>query len=322
MIKDELIQKFRQLILKGSNFLLIGHENPDGDAIGAMSALSNYLFSEGKNCRLVIRGKVPELFSFIDQFPEIKSDYLAGDFDAIILLDNGDMKRTGFLERMVKASMGGVKIVNIDHHIQNDIWKIANINLADPVASSTCEILYKIFVSFNAPISAEIATALLTGIYYDTGGFQHQNTTEAVLSIASDLMHKGAKLKQISKSLIRERPLSTLKLWGIALSRMVTDKNTGIIYSILTRKDIEDARATDEEVSGLVNLINSADGNKLAMLVYETADGKLKGSLRTERNDVDVAAVASLFGGGGHKRASGFSIKGKLIKSKDGWKVE
>lgn len=301
---------------------MIGHENPDGDAIGAMSALSSYIESEGKSCRMVIKTKISDIFSFIENYSKIKSDYLVGDFDGIILLDNGDMKRTGFQGRVLEAAKRGVPVINIDHHIQNDIWKIAKINIADSEASSTCELLYQIFEKIGASISREMATALLTGIYYDTGGFQHQNTTDKVLGIASDLMHKGAKLKQISKSLTQERSVSTLKLWGIALSRMITDKETGIVYTILTRKDISDAGATDEEVSGLVSLVNSTDGNKLAMLIYETSDGKLKGSLRTERNDVDVAKVASLFGGGGHKRASGFAISGKLIKTNSGWRVE
>jgi phosphoesterase RecJ-like protein len=322
MIKTELFAKVRQLLEEGSTFLLIGHENPDGDAVGAMSVLASYLDADGKSYRLVVCTEVPQIFSFVDHFSEIKSDFLAGDYDAIILLDNGDLKRTGFLPRILAAKKKGVPIINIDHHTQNDIWKIAKINIADPEVSSTCEILFSIFSKWNIEINASMATALLTGIYYDTGGFQHQNTNERVLEIASDLMHKGAKMKLISKSISQQRSVSTLKLWGVALSRMVTDKRTGIVYSVLTRGDIKEAGATDEEVSGLVSLINSTDGNKLAMLIYETADGKLKGSLRTERNDVDVAAVASLFGGGGHKRASGFSIEGKLIKTKNGWRVE
>lgn len=322
MIKKELFAKFRQLIEEGSSFLLIGHENPDGDAVGAMSALASYFESNGKSVRLISCTMVPEIFSFVDHFSEIKNDFLAGDYDAIILLDNGDLKRTGFLSRILSAKKKGVVIVNIDHHIQNDIWKIANINIADPEISSTCEILYSIFMEWNVDIDPSMATGLLTGLYYDTGGFQHQNTNQRVLEIASELMHKGAKMKQITKSITQSRSISTLKLWGVALSRMVTDKRTGIVYSVLTHSDIKEAGATDEEVSGLVSLINSTDGNKLAMLVYETADGKLKGSLRTERNDVDVSAVAGLFGGGGHKRASGFSIEGKLIKTKNGWKVE
>ncbi|MFA7244035.1 MAG: bifunctional oligoribonuclease/PAP phosphatase NrnA [Patescibacteria group bacterium] len=322
MIKVELAQKLGKLIAEGSNFLLIGHENPDGDALGALSAFASYLKALGKSSRIVVATDPSPIFSFIENFSEIRSDYLSGDYDAIILLDNGDLKRTGFYSRILSAKKNNVPLVNIDHHIQNDIWKIAKINIANPDASSTCELLYDLFILWGVDIDRDMATSLLTGIYYDTGGFQHQNTTEKVLLIASELMHKGAKLKEIAKSLTQSRSISTLKLWGIALSRMTTKKNLGIVYSFLTRTDIEEARATDEEVSGIVNLINSTDGNKMAMLIYETSDGRLKGSLRTERNDIDVAQIAGLFGGGGHKRASGFSIEGKIVKKKEGWKVE
>lgn len=322
MIKKELLGQLGKIIAEGSSFLLIGHQNPDGDAIGAMSAWAEYLKSAGKKVRLVVKSKVPEIFSFIENFDQIQNDYLAGDFDAIILLDNGDLKRTDFPERILEAKKRGVPIVNIDHHIQNDIWKIAKINIADSEASSTCELTFEIFQAWKVEISREVATAILTGIYYDTGGFQHQNTTKRVLEIASDLMRKGAKFKEIAKSLSQSRSVSALKIWGKALARMETHKETGIVYSFLTRADIESAGATDEEVSGIVSLINSSSGNKLAMLIYETSDGRIKGSLRTERNDVDVSKVAGLFGGGGHKRASGFSIDGKIVKTKEGYKLE
>jgi len=238
----------------------------------------------------------------------------------IVLLDNGDFRRTGFCEEIKQAQSSGQKVLNIDHHPKNDLWKIANINYADETASSTCEILYRLFGGLGMEITPEIATALLAGIFYDTGGFHHSNTCKAVLEIVSDLLRRGGKLKKIADKIGGNRSVPMLKLWGIALSRLRLN-NAGVSVSVLTREDIESTKATEEEISGLINLLNSAPESRIALLLHETLDGKIKGSLRTENDAVDVAQLAKLLGGGGHKKAAGFTIDGRIkIEGKD-WKV-
>ena len=306
---------------KNDNFLLIAHERPDGDTISAVLSLRSMILSYKKKVHPASSQGVPEVFRFLDGWNHIKEDFLTGDFQTIVLVDNGDLKRTGYMSRIIAAKKAGTTIVNIDHHPKNDIWKLANINIVDEKASSTCEIVYNIFEKADIKISHQVATALLTGIYTDTGGFQHATTTAKTLKIASELMSMGAKLKKISGNISNFKSISMLKLWGIVLNRMVSRSDLGLIYSVITRDDIKKCRAKEEDLAGVVNLIATIPEERASLLLYELPNGKIKGSLRTENNEVDVSQIASLFGGGGHKRASGFEIDGRLRQTKDGWEV-
>jgi phosphoesterase RecJ-like protein len=314
------ISKFKQLIQDKENFLLITHLSPDGDAVGATVAFFEFLKSLGKSTRMIADTPVPQIFSYLKWADQFENDFLVGDFDVIVLLDCGDLRRSGFADRILESKRK-VQIINIDHHPQNDIWKIATVNLADPNAPSTCQILYKLFVNWEVNISIDQATALLTGIYYDTGGFLHSNTDNQVLDITSQLLRLGAKLKQIQRSVSQSRTAPMLKLWGLALNEMTIDKKLGLIISIIRQKDIKKLNACEEDLSGLVNVLDLAEEAKAAILLYETSDGKIKGSLRTEKDNVDVAQIAAMFGGGGHKKAAGFTVDGKFEKTKSGWKI-
>lgn len=313
--------KLKDAFAKGEEFLLICHLDPDGDAIGALLALNEGILSAGKKARMVCLNSIPKVFSFLPDIEKIKNDFLLGNFDTVILLDNGDLRRTGFAERIVQISEKKIPLINIDHHPKNDLWKYASINYVNERSSSSSELIYRLFKGLGWSISPKIATALLTGIFTDTGGFHHPNTSVSVLDAVSELLSKGAKLKIISDNISKYHSIKRLKLWGIALNRLVINKKYGIAASILLRKDIEELDATDEEIPGLVNLINAIPESKLALLLYEAMDGKIKGSLRTEKDEVDVAFLAKLLGGGGHRRAAGFEIDGRISKIEGGWEV-
>jgi len=318
------MKKFKdlqKLIDENEKFLLIGHVKPDGDALGALFSFDNYLKSHKKKSTIVLKDSVPELFSYIISGKEVEIDFLTKDFDVIVFLDCGDLKRTGFADQIISAKKNKILIANIDHHPRNDIWKLTKYNFSDPNASSTCEIIYNFFNDIDIKIGSKTATALLSGIYYDTGGFLHSNTSNDVLRIASRLMSMGAKLKKISKSVNQKRSVAMLNLWGIALNNIVERSDLGLVVAVLTNKDIVNSKANEEEISGLVNLLATASEARVSMLIYETLDGKIRGSLRTEDNSVDVSKFASLFGGGGHRRASGFVIDGKISKSKNFIKI-
>lgn len=317
------ISKFISHINKGENdnFLLIAHQRPDGDTIAAVLAVREMLLELGKKVQSVSSDGVPEVFRFLDDWPEIKTDFLTGDFQTIILIDNGDLKRTGFLDRINLAKKRGVTLVNIDHHPKNDIWKLANINIVNEKASSTCEIVYDIWEKTNLSMKPKVATALLAGIYTDTGGFQHATTTKRTFEVASELMSRGAKLKKISGNISNLKSISMLKLWGIVLDRAIVKKDLGLIYSIVTRNDITNCSAKEEDLAGVVNLLATIPDEKASLLLYELPNGKIKGSLRTENGGMDVSKFAALFGGGGHKRAAGFEIDGRFRRKKNGWEI-
>ena len=135
-------KRLEQLVKDNNNILLIGHIKPDGDTIGALVAFSRYLKSIKIQHETILKDLLPEVFSFISQKTKIVSDFLLEDCDLIILLDCGDLKRTGFVGRLVEAKDKKIKIANIDHHPRNDIWKLTKYNFANPALSSSCQILF------------------------------------------------------------------------------------------------------------------------------------------------------------------------------------
>jgi len=316
------LDKFKKKVDAAEKILLITHQNPDGDALGATSALFYLLRNYGKKVTAVCRDEIPKLFCFINGIKKFKRDFLIGDYDLIIILDCGDLKRTGFIDRLKNPKLKKRKIINIDHHPKNDVHRIASLNLVDYDSSSTAEIVYDIANELDLLITRDIATSLLCGIYTDTGAFQHSNTSPAVLKIASVLMHRGAQLKKISQNITNGKSVSALKLWGVVLSRVRKIKSLGLIISVVTQQDIENCQATVADLAGVVNLINTIPGSKASILFSEIENGNIKASLRTECNNIDVSKIAKLFGGGGLKKASGFTISGRVMDDENGgWKI-
>jgi len=313
--------KLKKLLEEKSKFLLICHVEPDGDAIGSMLALGEALKNKEKRTHSVCKDVVPTILLYLDGALQIKNEIGQQDFEAMILLDNGDFKRTGFVQEINIAKKANIPVINIDHHPKNDLWKIVDVNYANEKLSSTSELVYNVLIGLDYEITPTIATALLTGIFYDTGGFRHQNTSGIVLDIASDLLRKGAKLQKISENISNHKSVSVFKLWGIALSRLRLNKDLGMSISVITQKDLHDCDADEDDVSGLVNLLNSAPESKVALLLYETKDAKIKGSLRTDGEDVDLAKLAQILGGGGHKKASGFTLDGKIKIEGNSWSI-
>ncbi len=302
--------------------LLIIHETPDGDTLAAATVLSKVLKKMGKSPAMVCKDLIPKPFLFLPEVSEIHHDLLFGDYDLLAVIDCGDIKRTGFADRLKKFSKTKSKtIINIDHHPKNDLHKIAHLNLVDYEASSTSEIVYELCQKMNADLDKNLATALLTGIYTDTGGFKHSNTSDKTLRIAGELLRSGGKIKTITENISLNKTVPALKLWGLALKRMHRHPKLGIVSSVITREDLTNCGATDDDLAGVVNLINTVPDAKAAILFHETQDKKIRASLRTESDSVDVSRLANIFGGGGHKRAAGFTIDGYLKTTDNVWQI-
>lgn len=325
MLKNEKKNPVEKVISKLKAFekvLLIIHENPDGDTLAAATVLYKILKKIGQSPALVCRDKVPKPFLFLEEIDKIQHDLLFGDFELVIVVDCGDLKRTGFPDRLKKHVNQKKKcLINIDHHPKNDLHKIANINLVDFNASSTSEIVYELCEQLGIVIDKGMSTSLLTGIYTDTGGFKHANTTVKTLKIASDLMKNGAKIKRITQNISMNKTVPAMKLWGIVLNRMRRNETFGIISSVIMQDDLLKCRATDDDLAGAINLINTIPEAKAAILFSETKDGKIRASIRTENDQVDVSRLANIFGGGGHKKASGFTLNGQMKFNDGAWEI-
>ncbi len=308
-----------KFLQRGDNFLIIIHIDPDGDAVGSALTLVLGLKKMGKKALLACRDPLPAIFDFLIKEQKIVHDFLLGDFENVILIDCGDLRRTGFSERLKDFTHTHRPLLNIDHHHKNDIHRLATINLFDYNVSSAAEIIYGLLCQLNIKIDSLMATGLLTGLYTDTGGFQHANISPQTLKITSQLLSCGARLPEIVENISLNKSVSTLKIWGKVLER--AQKNSyGLLISAISAKDLQEAGEEESALSGLANLMAATEGVKGAILFSQTPEG-VKASLRTEEAHIDMAHLAEIFGGGGHKKAAGFIIPGRIMIEKKGWKI-
>lgn len=313
-------KEFRTLsyAIKGSGKILIfAHSSPDGDTTGSAVALKAYLGNSGKKADIAcfdpfpdfLHGLIPEKFLHPDQL----------DIGSYKLLIGVDSVERGFEKILPMAREDQVTAI-IDHH--PDISAKSDIMMIDPSYSSVCQMVYDFLRSTEATIDSRIATALTLGILTDTGMLQHSNTTPEVLEAVSELMKKGARISKIVDAAFSNKKISTLKLWGRAFERARINQKNGMIASVLTMSDLEDCEADSEDIAQVAGILNTVPGTKFSLILSERPNGRIKGSLRSEKyKDMDVSKIAAGFGGGGHKLASGFEIEGKIIETGDDWKV-
>ncbi|MBI2589708.1 bifunctional oligoribonuclease/PAP phosphatase NrnA [Candidatus Berkelbacteria bacterium] len=301
--------------------LLITHEQADGDAAGSLLALGHTLRRLGKNVTLTCVDEIPHPFRFLPGVNLIQRDCLLGSYDRIVIIDCGDLKRTGLAHRIREFTRFRQRIINIDHHQRNDLHKLASLNYVDSNASSAAELIFPLIKALDINLDADIATCLLTGLYNDTGGFKHSNTSPIVLSQAAELMARGARLDLINANVASFKSVPALRLWGVALSRIKYHPSLKIVTSIITEEDLATCNAYHEDLAGCVNLINCVPEARATILLCELPNGRIKASVRTEDDAVNVAALANLFGGGGIRKAAGFSFSGKFLRSSLGWQI-
>lgn len=299
-------------ILKANKILLIPHQNPDGDALGSMSAVCYYLENLKKPystfCLTSTSEKLIKLPHLIKASTS-DSVWQNEDHDLIIVLDSGDLRYAG-VDKYVKSASHEPIIINIDHHATNSHF--GQHNLIIPKASSTAEILYLFFRSNKIAINKNIALSLLTGLITDTENFTNPGTTINALKIASELIRSGADFNYLKTWFLQDKSIITLKLWGLVFSRLNRHEKFDIAYTFLTQADLKKHQASESEIEGVANFMNNLSDGKASIFLRETNEGKIKGSLRTTSNNFDVSQIAKTFNGGGHKKASGFTVDGSI----------
>lgn len=297
-----------QIIQNKHSFLLLIHHCPDGDAVASSLALWLALKSLGKEADAVCADPVPQQFMFLPGAHKVKSDFFVGDYDVIVTLDCGDSRRTGFRDRLKELVKKSKKtLINIDHHAKNDLHGLATINVVDQKAPSTSYIVHKLLGELRVPIDYKLATCLLTGLYTDTGGFKHGNTTPEALTFAADMLTHGARLKDITKHISQATSVARLKLWGIALSRIQRHDDFNIVSTYIMIEDILQTGASPADIAGIANLLTTIDA-AIAILIVEQPDRSMQVRMRTKAKEIDLARLATYLGGGGQKKAAGFSL--------------
>jgi len=289
-------------------FVVTSHDNPDGDALGSLLALHLALVSLGKDSAMVLGGDapLPPEYAFLDLQARGLARVAPGDAGERVLVALDCAQASRIVEPTLVAS--AALTVNIDHH--HDNTRFASVNLVVEEASSTGELLADVFAELGVAPTPELAEALYTAIVTDTGRFQYTNTTPKALRLAAELVEAGADVGKVFVEVYESTPFPKLKLLARALEHATELAGGRIVVSELTRADFEAARADEPYSEGIIDHLRAADGAELVALVRELPEGapaRRKGSLRSHPNGVDVSAIARSFGGGGHRRAAGFS---------------
>jgi len=318
--------RFRQAINTADRILLTNTTGLDGDSLGALVATGAILDLLGKKWVGYVPEEVPAMFAYLTKRKPIMREMedTIHDYNVVVLFDTGDVKRTPLVEELKKRDRTKTLVMNIDHHptvIEHGGHTIVDINLVDTAAAATTEMLATIFEDLGLQIEPHTATALLTGILTDTSHFANPNTTHDTIAVAARLMAKGADHRTITNATMRNKSIGALKLWGRALSRLAYNPTSGVVSTVITLKDYEECEVGDDATEGIANFLNSLSDGKVALVLKEDVGGYVKGSFRTT-SEVNVADMAKKFGGGGHAKAAGFRIKGKLVETGLGWHVE
>lgn len=243
---------------------------------------------------------------------DLKVDYGVFHFDLIVVLDVPDLERLGQIYEDYPEIFYQAPIVNIDHHPTNTYF--GKVNLVDLTATSTAEILISIIEALDKGeklVQEHVATCLLTGLITDTNSFQNANTTPKSLTCAAQLIASGARQQEIVRNLFQTKSLSTLKLWGRILTKLKHEEDFRFSYSEVTRQDLLETEAREEETSGVIDeLLKTNFSSDLVLLLSERGKG-IAGSLRAIDRSIDCTEIAKQFGGGGHKAAAAFLVTGQ-----------
>ena len=292
--------------------MLIPHQNPDGDALGSVAAFMQWLRTIDKAHTSFCATPITPRLKFLPHLDYITIDpaiWQDETIDTIIVFDSGDLRYAGVADYIAKLKHHPT-IINIDHHITNERFGLYNMVM--PGASSTTEVLYRFFSANDIEIDEHIATCLLTGLMTDTDNFTNGATSHIALAIAGELLTRGGDIHLIRNLVFRDKSIPTLQLWGAVLSRLEKNTELDIVYTYLTQADLKRFGVGEVEAEGIANFMNNLADGRAGLILKELPNGQFKGSFRTTRDDTDVAAFAKKLGGGGHKKAAGFTVDGPI----------
>jgi phosphoesterase RecJ-like protein len=289
-------------------FLVTSHENPDGDALGSLLAMHLALRQLGKDSVMVLEGAapLPGEYRFLELGPRGLERARPDDHAERVLVTVDCAQATRLSDETLLD--GKPLVVNIDHH--HDNTRFGDVDLVDPQASSTGELLCDVLRTLGVTTTPEIAEALYVAIVTDTGRFQYSNTTPKALRLAADLVEAGADVHKVFQGVYETIQFAKLKLLARALERAEVYEGGDVVVSYLLREDFGEVGAAEPYSEGIIDSLRAVEGTKVVALIREPPRGgnpARKVSLRTSVDEIDVSAIARLSGGGGHRQAAGFS---------------
>ena len=302
-----------ELLRGAERVTAICHENPDGDTLGAGIAIAIAAERLGKQAEVVSGDPPPP---FLAVLPRIRSVRRAPQLepDLAVIVDTGDLKRTGSVAAEHGDWLSRATIAVIDHHVSNAGFGAAN--WIDPAAAATCEMVALMLPELGIELDQELATALLTGIVQDTHTFAHPNATPRTLRVAAELVEAGASLSQLNRAVYADKPFSTLALWGRMLNSIEELSEGRIVHASMTLEMLRETGEQPNASEGFVDLLGSTKAADITVLFKQAEPGSTRVSVRTTER-ADAVAITSAFGGGGHARAAGCTVEGPIETARE-----
>jgi phosphoesterase RecJ-like protein len=298
-------------------FLVTTHENPDGDALGSLLAMTLALRSLAKDATMYLAGQapLPGEYAFMN-LSELRRELPPDAADRVLVaVDCANESRLGPDPEILHNAP---YTIDIDHHHDNTRFGDVNLIVAD--ASSTGEVLRDVFRELDVALTPEISEALYIALVTDTGRFQYANTTPKALRLAAELVEAGADVHRVFQGVYENVQFAKLKLLARALERAQVYEGGAVVVSYLLRGDFADVGAAEPYSEGIIDYLRAVEGAIMAVLIREPprSDGPLhRVSLRSSSDELDVSAIARKSGGGGHRQAAGFSSEASVAEITD-----
>jgi phosphoesterase RecJ-like protein len=265
----------------------------------------------GAASEIVSADGIPPAFDFLPRVAEARHRPTL-EPDVAVICDAATLSRVGRIAEEERDWFAAATVVNVDHHVSSDGF--GDLNLVDPAAAATCEVLLRVVDGLGIPLDPPLATALLTGVVRDSQGFSTPSTTSATLQAAARLVDAGAPLALVHRRVISELPYATLALWGRMLSRIGRAEDGRIVYTVLDESMLAETGTRQHDADGLAEFLASAEGARVTLLLRELGPTATRVSIRTA-DGVDATRIAGRFGGGGHAGRAGCTIERPLADS-------
>ena len=295
---EDVVDPIRRIVADADQITCLAHKDADADSLGSALGFAQALRAKGRIIRVVVPEPLPRLLEYLPGFEMVETGGapLGG---TVFTFDCATLGRFG--ERRAEVERAGT-VVNIDHHLSNTGF--GTINLVDASASATGQVIYRLLRELGAPISPAVATDLYAALFTDTGGFRHENTTEASLRLAAALVAAGADPGWVALKSYKSRSLAQVRLEGMAVAQMHSEMDGRLLWSEVTHQMLEQAGADLQDSEGIIDALQSIATMQIAILFKEHTADRTKISVRS-RDPIDATDVCTPFGGGGHRRAAG-----------------
>ena len=305
-----MLDQIAQVIREKQRFAVLSHVRPDGDALGSQLAMALTLKKLGKDVRVWNEDGMLEKYSFLPRAELLTRPPVTKEkVEVVIALDTAIQNRMGTALEAVEASD---ICINIDHHPSNP--RYGDLVYVDPISPATGQILFELLKAGNFPLDADIAENLFVAISTDTGSFQYSNTTSRTFEITAELVRAGVNVGQVSQKLYENYPRRRVELLRELLRTMRFDQTGRVGCFSLSLKTAADLGVLPEDNEGLIDHLRAIRGVIVAVFFEELPDAKVRVSLRSKDEKVDVCAICQKFGGGGHTLAAGARVKGPLAE--------